>query len=244
MKTLPGIGCVNSQILRVGLSSPALTLFLVLLAHSDFAGMSHPSVRRLARICRLTKTTIEKAITELEKADVIFVYRTNRAVSVYQIKPALHWELSQTEEQFKAKSVPNGGTVKTQTVPNGGTEVIQAEETLVVRRWNDGKALEEDFWNWVASVPICGRAIHNHAVIPIHTKRRAKWLINRAWNDNAWFVTACKAIDEWYSWPWTKTADERKRTLNGLLDNFTDQSRLAEWHIEQRRQFRVVSESE
>lgn len=231
---------MSSTLLQVGLSSSALAVFTVLLCRMDAFGHCSPSIRRIAEDARLGKSTVEDAIRELESAGVIRVERAFKARSLYVLDAIINWNLSRNKEQISKKSVLKQGTEFCESVPNQGIKVTQNEFTaplVVAVRWNDGKALEEDFWNWCASLTFLNRRLGNAALIPDDVRRSAKWLLNRAWNANAWFEAARKDITEWYSWPWTGKNEERRTSLRGLIKNWQEQADLAAYHIKKRKEF-------
>lgn len=211
------------------------------MAHCNGDGHCRPGIRTLAIECRLSKGTVIKAIDELEKAGVFKVDRAPKANSLYHLMPLNNWNLSQTREQIRKKSGSKRGTDKSKTVPNEGTEVTHSDSltpsAVVAVRWNDGKLLEEDFWNWCASLNILNRRMGKAHLIPDDVRRSAKWLLNRAWNDNAWFIDCSKAIAEWYSWPWTGKNEERKLSIRALMKDWQQQSDLAHFHIQKRKEF-------
>lgn len=233
---------------KLGLSTHAWAILGVLLSYANAQRESYPAVRTMARESGMSPRKAMGIIRELEGRGIIRTIKRNRALTRYQFQPQICWNLCPPVAQIGQKSVSPGSTENPKSVSPGSTEVYTSSfERPTVNRWNDGKAIESDVWEWLVSLPFLGKASFDVRSVPVDVRNSslAKQLMHNAWNRNTWFVQACKDISEWYSWPWLGDRnDKRKSSIRALIRDFEEQANLARWHIEQRGQFKVVQPPE
>lgn len=152
---------VARVVLRMGLSSPGLTVYLHLgdRANWETGVMDRVGLRRLAKGARLHPGTVVAAIRELEEAGLVVVERRDRATSRYTVMVPVESvrngatenssadHLHETEQQPVARiatdpeaSVPKGATDPAPSVPNGATVLDVAVDRSSRRVCESGHA--------------------------------------------------------------------------------------------------------
>lgn len=242
MRTINGVGCLHSQLANARIGIAATAVFSLLLSHADANGYSFPSIRRLAEILSCCKDTVEKAIDLLESERMIAASRPGkgkRGYNRYRILPLLGWKSFDAvlpHGTLARKTVLPERTAKPDSVLPDRTEVYDPrtsplEYPPVAVSCNDGSFIEFEFWEWCASLPIHGKPLGSARLISPRTRRKGLWALNRAWNQHEWFRKAQADIWDWYSMPWTKNRDLRKRGVGALLEDFADQAQEAAFHL-------------
>lgn len=85
----------------------AIAVWEAIKSHSNFAtGRSHPGIRRLSEICGISKDSVQKAITHLEKVHMLRVERTPKRNFYFPREMVFVWDNRRVVAAVSVQYVP------------------------------------------------------------------------------------------------------------------------------------------
>lgn len=132
----------RNDIFDAGLSSHALLVRFYLARCSDRQGRSYPGINTIAEKCRIGRSTVKRALTELQERGFLFVEsgRTSGSSNQYILN------ISVTDSSMVPHPVKGGGPHRTRgwfSLNRGVVHTGPQKKTYLIRHINKKKRIRE-----------------------------------------------------------------------------------------------------